>query len=151
MKAHEIPVGDYFCGLVGRAEWNAEAGTPQKRAHFPGELVSVSGHGPYGSYMETLMNAMAEEASPETAEILWVYGQREKRSKFVKLVGWRIPFAGGARLSHLLDLYKVLSKMTSAQPSQHREYREAEHYLKEKWPDEFAKFEELWLPERRRA
>ena len=99
MKASGIPVGDHFCGHIGRAEWTAEAGTSAKRAHLPGDLIAVVAHGPHGSYMETLMTAMAEEPSPETTDMLWVYGQREKRSKFVSVTGWRLPFAGGARLS----------------------------------------------------
>lgn len=157
MKACEVSVGEWFVGSMDRGTLQAALDAKGKKWEIAdGADIYVSARCAGEADARVMMNALSElprthECQIQSSDGLWVCGQREKRSQGVRIKDWRSPFPGGARLTYLLDLYKVLSRLgPSAQVSAMREYREAENYAKEQWPDEFDKFEELWLPERRR-
>lgn len=149
MKAHEVNVGEWFVGSMEYAAWDAA----KDKRKVEGEEIHVSARCSGEEDAKIVLDAMRQLPHEHVCQIgrdsIWVCGVREKRSKFVRLRDWHSAMPGGTMLSHLLQLYKLLSKLGPSAQVDRMEYAETEVWLKEKWPDEYREFMDLYLPERR--
>lgn len=134
MKASEVPVGEWFVACMGAGELRA----CESRREVPGEQIHVSVRCGGEDEARVILAAFSQLPFDHVCQaqekgVVWVCGVRRNRSKKVHVVETAVPLPGGRPVLHLTEMVELLGGMTSAQPTQHRQYREAKAYLYEEW------------------